>query len=79
VPDVMEKYNHCRVCGEKLNPDTAAWARRQFEQKTCSAECQRREIKARFACCDRAEPHPCVCMYAFTCPTHGITHNGTHD
>jgi len=79
MTDVMAKYDLCRVCGSKLDESTAAWARRCFEQKCCSTECYRADIKARFACCDKAEFTPCVCMYSFTCPTHGDTHIGTHD
>ena len=32
------------------------------------------------ACCALARPlHGCVCHVAFTCPTHGERHVGTHD
>jgi hypothetical protein len=33
----------------------------------------------RHACCPKARPLHCVCMYSFVCPTHGETHIGTHD
>lgn len=35
--------------------------------------------KLQFACCQEAKPINCVCMYAFKCPKHGLTHIGTHD
>ena len=79
MSDVMAQYDYCRVCGGRLDAQTAAYARRQFERKMCSLECMRADTKARFACCDKAELIPCVCMYAFSCPVHGTRHIGTHD
>lgn len=35
--------------------------------------------KLQFACCQEAKSINCVCMYAFKCPKHGLTHIGTHD
>ena len=30
-------------------------------------------------CCPDAEGISCCCIEAWTCPTHGVTHHGTHD
>lgn len=74
-----DKYRTCRVCGKELSPEKFEWAAARFERATCSTECYKDEIKARHACCMDAEFSPCVCMYSFTCKTHGETHVGTHD
>lgn len=74
-----EPYNWCRVCGAALSAEQIGWARQSYQRGICSSECSRAEIKARYACCDKAEFTPCVCMYSFHCETHGDTHIGTHD
>jgi hypothetical protein len=62
-----------------VNETHLRWAHRAFERPICSTECVRTDIKARFACCDKAEFLGCGCMYAFTCDVHGEKHLGTHD
>lgn len=75
----MYDLDHCRVCGTNLPTAIRDWAHQRYEPQTCSTECRRAEIKQRYACCDKAEFLPCVCMYSFRCPVHGDTHIGTHD
>jgi hypothetical protein len=31
------------------------------------------------ACCPEASRRQCVCMYSYSCPTHGEQHIGSHD
>jgi len=72
-------FNHCRVCGSLVPEADRAWARKQVQNAICSTECQKEEIKQRFACCSKAQFSPCVCTWSFECPEHGTTHIGTHD
>lgn len=75
----VEEYGHCRVCGKEVDKETLRFAMRRFEKPTCGTDCYKREIIQRYACCEKAEFTPCVCMYSFKCPEHGERHIGTHD
>ncbi len=73
-------FDHCRVCGAEVSEAMRDWARRKIEDAHCgSPACTRKELVARFGCCELAEPSPCVCAYSFRCPIHGERHIGTHD
>lgn len=76
--DVMQKFDRCRHCGERLPDILSARARRQLQQGIHSG-CEEAELKIRHACCDKAERKPCVCFIAYTCAEHGERHIGTHD
>lgn len=68
-PYWLEKFSDELLMVEPLNTDE----RRR--------EAQRHETKAHGGprCCDLAVVYPCVCAVAFSCPEHGVSHNGTHD
>ena len=73
-------FNFCRVCGAAVSDAMRAWAAREIQNAHCgSAACTRKELIARFGCCEKAEPTACVCAYSFRCPDHGERHIGTHD
>lgn len=74
-----EKYSRCRVCGGPVPEALRAHAFRTYQQECCSTKCCKREIIQRYACCEKADFSPCVCMYSFKCPEHGERHIGTHD
>lgn len=65
---------HDRFCGKRVwGPDRPC---------NCSQRAKPQVPRPKIyphACCDKAEPIPCVCAWAYTCPTHGDTHIGTHD
>jgi len=42
------------------------------------SKCPTHEIGP-MACCPKAQPSNCVCMYSYKCPEHGDQHIGTHD
>lgn len=75
----QETTVHDELCGKQI------WG----PSRPCNCEERRKMREARqpkvrppyypHACCDKAEPIPCVCAWAYTCPTHGDTHIGTHD
>jgi hypothetical protein len=75
----MQEYGTCRCCGQPVADEVFRWAVKRFEQQLCSDECRRKEHIRQHACCSKATPSPCVCMYSFTCPEHGTMHIGTHD
>lgn len=83
----MIDFNHCPICGQELPDEITRYNIRRYQLATCqSQECidrQKELTKAqfvkRFGCCEKAEPMPCVCSYAFKCPEHGERHYGTHD
>lgn len=75
----IQKYRVCRNCGKPLDAERFAYALWRFQNDICSTECLQAETKKRYACCDKAELMPCVCMYSYRCPVHGETHIGTHD
>ena len=72
-------FSRCKICGGKLNESQTELGRLRYQVQTCSAECTAVEIKRAYACCEKAEFKPCVCMYSFACAEHGDTHVGTHD
>ena len=75
-------YDHCRTCGVEVSPAMRDFARREVTNATCaSPACTWKELVARFGCCPEAKPlgRLCVCMYAFSCATHGERHIGSHD
>jgi hypothetical protein len=74
-----ERYRYCSVCGKPVERLMFNIACHRKEKQPCSAECVRKDIIRRFACCDKAVPSNCVCAYSFKCPQHGVTHIGTHD
>jgi len=71
--------DRCKVCKKELSELQKQWAKRHYEETTCSPECRRKELVRQFACCEKAVLIGCVCAYAFECPEHGQTHVGTHD
>jgi len=75
----LERYRHCRVCDAELSETQAEFALKRFEQATCSSDCARADIVKRHGCCELAKLRACVCVYSFTCPTHGGRCVGTHD
>jgi hypothetical protein len=70
---VLMMYN-CQICNKEVFS-----SRRNFEQVFCGAECIRKDIIQRHACCSKAELAACVCVYYFKCPEHGERHIGSHD
>lgn len=79
VVDWQAKFKVCRVCGKNVDADTLASALRRLEVPVCSPECRTLETKRVYACCEKAEFTPCVCLYSFQCHEHGERHIGTHD
>lgn len=75
----LQAFRVCRVCGKAVNEDTLAFAYWKLQAPVCSTECLSAETLKRYACCEKAQPHPCVCAYSTTCPDHGVRHFGTHD
>lgn len=72
-------FTKCRVCGAALSELQVEQGRLRYQAQLCSADCTATEIKRAYACCEKAEFTPCVCMYSFECTEHGVTHVGTHD
>jgi hypothetical protein len=72
-------FEHCRVCGVKVDEAHEAYARRNVYNAICGVECHCKEELARYACCEKAVQNPCVCNYSTICPDHGRRCNGTHD
>ena len=79
LAEALRKYGYCRVCGKPVDPIEFEFAMSRFEQPTCSPECAQAELVERHACCSKAKPIECVCVYAFTCPEHGERHIGSHE
>lgn len=75
----LQPLRHCRVCGNPVSEETFARAYWELQAQACSPECLSAETLKRYACCQKAQPLPCVCFYATTCPDHGERHFGTHD
>ncbi|UCC72035.1 MAG: hypothetical protein JSV86_16955 [Gemmatimonadota bacterium] len=75
----MTEYTTCRMCDGPLPAALREFAASRFERMTCSTECTRADLVARFGCCAEATLAECVCAYAFECAEHGMTHVGTHD
>lgn len=75
----IQDFRCCYHCGKVLEIEIFIRSLWNLSKSLCSTECHHKDIKKRFACCDKAEFTNCVCMYSFYCPDHGAIHIGTHD
>jgi|CXWL01.1.fsa_nt_gi hypothetical protein len=75
----VKPFTVCRFCGKEVDDTRLAFAYWKLQQDVCGADCFRSEQLKRYACCEKATQHGCVCAYSTICPDHGERHFGTHD